>query len=235
MLSLAIPRPAGNTGQSYDHPVNTTEISERLSLPRLGPYLAVTGTLDSALALYQWNATVSATLFELVGHAEIVLRNALDEQLIDLRRRSGDPSGEWFVTSTSWFHPWWTAPMITIIDRARQQGTTAFVVHQGKVVAELTFGFWRYLLTARYEASLWTPALRHAFRPGLARSTVYELVEQINAFRNRVAHHEPIHSRNIQDDIDRLAQLLEWISPPTAIWALESVQPRLTELLQSRP
>jgi hypothetical protein len=33
----------------------------------------------------------------------------------------------------------------------------------GKVVAELTFGFWRYILAGTYQATLWSPALRHAF------------------------------------------------------------------------
>lgn len=99
--------------------------------------------------------------------------------------------------------------MAKLIDQARGRAATTGIVHPGKVVAELNFGFWRYLLTARYEASLWTPALRHCFPIGLARSTVYDPVENINAFRNRVAHHEPIHARNLHDDIDRLTQLLE--------------------------
>lgn len=220
---------------SYDQPVTTSEIGQRLSLPRLSPYVALTGSADAALQLYRWNATISATLFELVGHAEIVLRNALDDQLTALRHRSGDATGEWFWTATPWFQPWWTAPMSKLIVQARGRSFSSGTVHPGKVVAELNFGFWRYLLTARYEASLWTPALRHAFPTGLARTTVYDLVENINTFRNRVAHHEPIHTRNLHDDIERLTRLIEWISPPTAMWALDSIGPRLDQLFETRP
>jgi hypothetical protein len=125
--------------------------------------------------------------------------------------------------------------MSKLIDQSRGRSFSSGTVHAGKVVAELNFGFWRYLLTARYEASLWTPALRHAFPAGLARITVYDLVENINTFRNRVAHHEPIHTRNLHDDVDRLTLLIEWISPPTATWALAAIGPRLDQLFQTRP
>ena len=100
---------------------------------------------------------------------------------------------------------------------------------------ELTFGFWRYLLTAHYEASLWTPALRHTFPVGMARGTVYDLVEQINILRNRVAHHEPIYRRNLQTDILRIEQLLNWISADTADWALDKVETQIHDLFLARP
>lgn len=36
----------------------------------------------------------------------------------------------------------------------------------GKVVAELSLGFWRYLAASRYLTSLWVPALHNASRMG---------------------------------------------------------------------
>ncbi len=33
----------------------------------------------------------------------------------------------------------------------------------GRVIAELNLGFWRFLLAKRYEETLWTGTLRHAF------------------------------------------------------------------------
>lgn len=126
--------------------------------------------------------------------------------------------------------------MIKNLNRARSKAKdSSGTVRPGKVVAELTFGFWRYLLTAHYEASLWTPALRHAFPSGLARGTVYELVEHINILRNRVAHHEPIHRRNLQTDLLRIEQLLDWISPDTSNWAFNNVETDLYRLLDAQP
>ena len=76
--------------------------------------------------------------------------------------------------------------------RARRGGVPET---HGKVIAELMFGFWRFVLDARHSPTLWAPALRHAFphlRPKV-RTDVYDRVERLNALRNRVAHHEPIH------------------------------------------
>jgi hypothetical protein len=55
--------------------------------------------LDSSLALHRWNPTCRRKPFRTRGHAEIAFRSALDEPLTDLRRRSGDPTGEWFASS----------------------------------------------------------------------------------------------------------------------------------------
>jgi hypothetical protein len=219
--------------------MTSAEIHQRVSAPRLSPYLDASGSIDKALLLYRWNSAMSASLFELIGHAEIVLRNALADELTTLRIANGDPTGAWFWADTqgpAWFQPWWQPDMIKNLNRARSKAKDATgIIRPGKVVAELTFGFWRYLLTAHYEASLWTPALRHAFPQRLARGTVYDLVEQINILRNRVAHHEPIYRRNLQTDISRIEQLLDWISPDTSQWAFDNVETQLYPLLAAKP
>ncbi len=57
-------------------------LERRLSVERIGPYrTTVAGDLDRALLLYEWNAAVGAAFYEAIGHLEVVLRNALHEQL----------------------------------------------------------------------------------------------------------------------------------------------------------
>ncbi|ELB86058.1 hypothetical protein Rwratislav_46905, partial [Rhodococcus wratislaviensis IFP 2016] len=60
------------------------------------------------------------------------------------------------------------------------------------------FGFWRFLHSRSYEATLWTPSLRHAYphQTPRRRSDVYN---HLNTLRNRIAHHEPIHGPAIGD------------------------------------
>jgi hypothetical protein len=59
-------------------------LRRRLSPERLHPYLTVAhGDLDSALALYAWNANLSAAISKTVGHVEIILRNALHNNLVE--------------------------------------------------------------------------------------------------------------------------------------------------------
>lgn len=50
-----------------------------LSPPRLGPYLTeMKGDKTAAIELYKWNLGISSASLELVLHAEVILRNAID-------------------------------------------------------------------------------------------------------------------------------------------------------------
>lgn len=65
----------------------------------------------------------------------------------------------------------------------------------GKVMAELSFGFWRHLTAASHEKSVWVPYLHHAYPAKTNRADVDKTIGNLNAVRNRIAHHEPIFDR----------------------------------------
>jgi len=105
----------------------------------------------------------------------------------------------------------------------------------GRVVAELGFGFWRFLLAKRYEATLWTGYLRHAF-PNLHpqnRAVVYQALDRLHTVRNRIAHHEPVHGRDLATDAMTLSRLLGWIDADVKVWA--TAQSRLGSILAAHP
>lgn len=104
--------------------------------------------------------------------------------------------------------------------------------------AELNLGFWRYLASRRYYASLWFPSLRHAF-PALSglvdqqRRRVESDLEQRLFLRNRAAHHEPIYRRDLRADLERAIALLACIDAMAATWARQ--RESLSTVLQRRP
>jgi hypothetical protein len=138
----------------------TTEaatLQRRLSPERLGPFLtAAHGDPDAALDLYAWNARLSAALATTIGHVEVVLRNAIHENLTEWSvRRFGEP--RWYVDPGQLLQHRATQD----IRAARQRATRGLRSETpGRVVAELSFGFWRFLLA--------NPLRRHA----LARHAV---------------------------------------------------------------
>ena len=72
-------------------------LERRISVDRLAPYkLATGGGLADALDLYQWNAEVSAGFWVVLGHLEILVRNAMHEQLaaLSVSRRTGQ---DWYL------------------------------------------------------------------------------------------------------------------------------------------
>jgi len=62
---------------------------------RLDPYLAeVGGEHERAVALYVWNASVSAAMFETLHHVEVAVRNTIDAQFEPVLA-SAEPPAMW--------------------------------------------------------------------------------------------------------------------------------------------
>lgn len=218
------------------------ELERRVSPERAGTYLgAVSGDRGRALALYEWHARLNGALFPVVADIEIVIRNAMHDELTTYHgSRRAAPTYRWF-DEPAWFPPrlgWFHHRSSTDISRAKQHVKDGGpgCPHRppaGKVVAELSLGFWRFLLAPHYEASFWSPALRHAFAgaPPAAtrqgREQVHGPVERLHVLRNRLAHHEPVFrpirmqrgpAVDVATIIDGALEVVGWIDPRTATW-----------------
>lgn len=133
---------------------------------------------------------------------EVALRNAYDAAIVH-STSAGLP--HWTREPARLFPPVWRTaqngaridanrtPREQIERAVREAGPSA---PPGKVVAELTFGFWRYLSTTAHHHPLWIPYLHRAFVPGTGRRAVDRPVGRLHKLRNRVAHHEPLLRRN---------------------------------------
>jgi hypothetical protein len=195
------------------------EIRDCITVERLRSYLrAADDELPRALALYEWNIRASEAVLGLTAIVEVVVRNAIDREL-----------RAWSVAhhgTACWFDhvpldPRGSADLRHARARATRNGQEAEI--HGKVIAELTFGFWRYLTESRYLSTLWMPALQHAFPRGTAhaptrRRNVAHLMAKLQFARNRAAHHEPIHRRDVHDDLRAARSLLRWVSRSALAW-----------------
>ncbi|OBI48096.1 hypothetical protein A5707_18465 [Mycobacterium kyorinense] len=222
-----------------------------LSRPRFAVYLAAVGVdRRRALELYEWNTALSAVFLHDLAHLEVALRNAYDAA-ITASTTAGRP--HWTTDPYRLFPVRWRAardgtridanraPREQIERAVREAGPGA---PPGKVIAELTFGFWRYLSTTAHHHPLWIPHLHKAFRPGTSRRAVDDPVGRLHQLRNRIAHHEPLLRRETGRGVlslttrhllDRLADLLtvaDLISPELRdyIAAASSVRGKLSDL-----
>lgn len=205
-------------------------LARLLSRPRLDRYRADTGgDLDAALALYAWNLQVSAAFFESLHYLEVALRNTIDEALTT-----------WAATTLNAAQPWYRDPAVPLNPATRKVVATA-VSHAtadgrpelpGRVLAELSLGFWWSLLAAGYNRTLWQPCLRHAF-PGARQTRLHDAVDHLRLLRNRIAHHEPVYPRDLAADYTRLLDTAERITPRLAWWI--DTTSRVPALLITRP
>lgn len=194
-----------------------------LSAPRFATYLqARGGDQADALALYRWNIEVSAAFLVPLHVLEVTLRNAIVEAI------EGVHGGTW---------PW-SAGFIRSLPNPRAPNYSPkrdlqalCQKHQtaGKIIADLKFVFWEKMLTSRHQDRLWGNAFPVVFPNapqvpvGSAqnRTDLRNDVEEIRKLRNRIAHHEPIFTRALHDDLDRMVRAVRWRCNTTADWLLE--------------
>jgi hypothetical protein len=188
-------------------------IEKRLSPERLSKYsISAAGDKGEALKLYQRNTVLCEALYTPLQGLEICLRNSMNLELVS---RFGDG---WHNNSHAIFHH----PATEMLHEARNAlATDGKAITTGGLVAELSFGFWVAILGPKYDTSLWIPSLRRAFahRPSsVQRREVQGALNAIRRLRNRVAHHEPIMHRHLDEDHELILRIIHWCCPETAQW-----------------
>ncbi|WP_041793866.1 hypothetical protein [Pararhodospirillum photometricum] len=215
-----------------------TAVKGALSAPRISAYEAAAGTNGdedpSALNLYLWNAQISGVFLAPLGICEVVIRNAVADVLESKygARWAWAPAFEQSLPSPRVGY----SPRQDLL-KARRNAQTV-----GKVIPELKFVFWQHMFTSRHDARLWDTYLLQVM-PGLdasksvrqLRKDIYDDLEKIRALRNRIAHHEPILTRNLADDFTRITQLIACRSQLTADWMASYYEEQVQRMLQSRP
>ena len=210
-------------------------IKNALAAARVGTYEAATTSiqaLNGALALYAWNAQVSAALMAPLHVCEVVVRNAVADALTAVY----GPDWPWspvFATSLPQPTQGYSARGDLMKIRAAQPTT-------GKVIPELKFVFWQTMFTSRFDVRIWHPHLRTVM-PHLEaaktvpqlRGLIYSELDQLRKLRNRIAHHEPIFRRNLADDFQKIQELIALRCPITSTWMVNNQQ--ATALIGAKP
>jgi hypothetical protein len=194
-------------------------IRRALSNERLDAY-GVGCTDAEKLANYLWNTALCEALYPVLQGLEVVLRNAV------------------FNAGTAVFSgvatrdvPCWLdadPPIILHADLALVQAAKDRLRRRGKpldggrLVAELSFGFWTTLFDVRYETSkrlwprLFSAALLDPSSPKSMRSrkALSPSLNRIRLLRNRAFHYEAIwHWRDLPEQHRLALDLLRWFSP----------------------
>lgn len=202
-----------------------------LTSPRLSSFMSAAGG-DPALALrlYEWNAAVSAESFRLIGQVEVVVRNAVHGTLADWSAELD--TGSWFENR----HGYLQSEAVRTVSRTKARlALRRRRITEDAVISDLNFGFWRHLLSGPYKSTLWPFAMRSAFPhlPSADAPKLFKAMAQLHVLRNRVAHHEPIHQRDLASDYAAGCFVLGAVSPAVETWA--TGEGRIPALLAQRP
>ncbi len=204
-------------------------VVEAISQPRMAAYQAhCGGDRDHALELYAWNAQVSAAFWETLGYLEVILRNALVTQLQQRHHLKRNPGHSWLDDLRRELDQRARDDIATARGRVHTKGKAP---SDGQTIAELGFGFWRYLLASRYATTLW-PDLASAFpnAPSRSRTTIEAPVKALHVFRNRLAHHEPVWNKHLVARQHDIHTVLDAIDPVLKAWVTKNC--RISAVLQ---
>ena len=179
-----------------------------ISRERFATYLRIaTGDRRRALELYTYNAALGSAFHGPLQSLEVTLRNAVHSAMT-------------VANGVRWFEsPQLDQPQQDAVTKAKiKLGNATGPYDPGRIVAELSFGFWVALFARRYEEALWRTTLHECFDPTPARRHLHDRLNSLLALRNRIAHHEPILERNLQAKHDAILWVLERLSPEMEAW-----------------
>ncbi len=184
-------------------------LERAISPERLKAYLVLArGDLWVALHLYARNTQLSEALYGVLQGLEVLLRNATHETLAKAFQ-----SQDWFQMA-----PLRDSERNDVQDAKEKIQARIVPVTPGRIVAEMTLGFWVNLYASSYEKELWVKYLNPLFPARLARRQLHDRLSLLRTLRNRIAHHESLLKRDVHQDYKDLVETIHWLSPTFARW-----------------
>lgn len=203
-----------------------SEFEKILSIARMSRYVNACGNnTKKAMTLYRLNLRLSQELFTIVSCFEVALRNSINSHCVTVLGndwlRSGAAAGGGGI---------FDIPTCRLtaknINDAVQKLNHSYT--HNKLVAELGFGFWRYMFAQHQYTATGRNLLR--IFPAKPTSTpaiqynhtfIFNQLAQINNLRNRIAHHEPVcfqighpvkDTTYVRQHYTLIKQLFQWMS-----------------------
>lgn len=230
-----------------------------LGVSRFNTYLnAAHNDVSFAYELYAWNTRLAGAFHEVLGHAEIAVRNAIDLQLRSWNPKQSDNTRnggktfneEWCIDPALPLHGLMKDELKRAQRYANKAKNSRLPSHARKqaeithddLVSQLTFGTWNSLVpdpdekdTARIH--LWEEAIKGAFPEIKSGSEGIRQVKYpfktLHKLRNRVAHGEPLLHLEANKRLNDIARLTSYIDPQITDWIMS--QQRVRETVSERP
>ncbi len=199
-----------------------SEFSRVMTNARMNRYLqACGGNTRKAMTLYRKNLQLTQEMFTVISCFEVALRNAIDVTV------TSSLGNDWLRNAASSSGVFNTSRCRLSKDNINDAIHKLHVYSHNKLVAELGFGFWRYMF-AQHQFNVTGRILLRIF-PSKPTSTpslqynntyIFNQLAQLNGIRNRMAHHEPIcflPQRPIKDTTyarqhyNQILQLFQWM------------------------
>ncbi|WJF90253.1 Abi family protein [Paraburkholderia bonniea] len=187
------------------HPTDPDNFEYVVAKPRLDSYRSYfkVATTEEAIALYMWNCEISSCFSTLLSYFEITLRNNIHR---GMSLHYSDPHS---VFEGKY---WWDRieselgrKTMESVNKIRLKNSVPLkpVPSADEIVSRVSFGFWSSVLghiNAAHATAIFPVIFPHhhlnentnQWRDATTRKNAISFIYEINQFRNRLAHHEPL-------------------------------------------
>lgn len=204
----------------------TNELERTISSSRLSTYQQHASTQFEVLRDYIWNAKLSENFYFLLQNLEVGLRNSIFAAFAKqypgrnfFFLHETDPRNKYLSKKEHHSRECWKM----ICGARRKLQNRGIVLSDGRMIAELNFGFWTELLISKDTKylTMWRSIFKDVF-PGypFGNNVDHDVkqagqkIDQIRQFRNRIFHYEPIcHNGTLSITHHEIMTIIGWIEP----------------------
>ena len=226
------------------------KFEEAISRERMRRYVsACANDTKRAMTLYRYNLKISQEMFVVISCFEVSLRNKIDKEM---RANFGNNWLRDFVLPGGRFD---IDPRVEgtkkIIKKAYEGLLRSNNYTHTKLLAEMEFGVWKYMfnnvqyrLTGRCLLNIFPDKPKSTQSCHYDNTFVYNDLDKINIFRNRIAHHEPIcfgnvrpaiiDTQGVRDCYACIIRLFQWMSINTKdlLYGIDHVSTVCNKIMQ---
>lgn len=214
-----------------------------LSAPRYHRYLTATSNNPArSKRLYHANIRLAQAFHPLLSQFEVVLRNTLNTVLTT---HFGD--SDWIINQKTGFMSDRSLGqskyyLRTCVQKCETKLMNRMIpVTSGKIVSDQTFGFWlAFFLPHHYTLVGGQPIQIFPHKPAIEnRAGIYQMLDDIRTFRNRMNHCEPLcfngHTIDCTNALDihaKIFKLLTWMNSDLVPFfrSIDNVVPRTNQI-----
>lgn len=199
-------------------------LENSISQSRLSTYKRDGYNELDTLTDYVLNAKISQNFYFLLQNLEVTLRNAIYSSY----KKHYFKQDFFYLHETNSFERYKSKKEIhsrecwKMLCGVKYKLRHSTYLTDGKIIAELNFGFWTELLTSTDSKyiNMWRTIFSDVFPNYQIQSSIDQdknliavKINDIRNFRNRIFHYEPIyHQNNLQDKHTEIFEILGWLN-----------------------
>lgn len=207
----------------YDYLLTKQELINSLSIKRFQAYQQRSGYDDDyAFRIYLYNARLAKAFLFPVHILEVTLRNKINQLFIV-------EFGDNWPTQPA-FRSFLSVKSLESLDKGIKRAKNR---NTDDIVSELTFDFWSNLFRPEY-ALFWQTRMDIILpNEHFTLNQFRKLVVDINYFRNRIAHHEPILNLNASTTHTNILRVIKAVCDKTENWV--KCHSTLNQVIRTKP